>query len=135
MRHTPARFLALVSLIVSPLILSSCSDDSASPSELDNPRIEAATLDSLGVAHQNLGAYQEARDHFTAALRLFHEVDDLNGIAETLVHIGDIGQAVGDEPAARAAWQQSLELLDRLQHPSAGSVRDKLDGLRQGAGR
>jgi DNA-binding SARP family transcriptional activator len=103
--------------------------------ELGDRHGEAATLDSLGVAHHNLGAYQQAHDHYTASLRLFREVDDLNGIAETLDHLADTHRAAGDEPAARAAWQEALELLDQLQHPGAGSVRDKLAGLRQAAGR
>ena len=103
--------------------------------ELGDRHGEAATQDSLGVAHHNLGAYQQARDHYAAALRLFHEVDDLNGTAETLDHLGDTHQAVGDETAARAAWQQALDVLDRIKHPSAGSVRGKLEKLRQGAGR
>jgi DNA-binding SARP family transcriptional activator len=102
--------------------------------ELGDRHGEAATLDSLGVAHHMLGAYQQALDHHTAALRLFHEVDDLNGIAETLDHLGDTHQAMGDETAARAAWQQGLEVLDRLKHPIAGSVRGKLEKLRQADG-
>ena len=103
--------------------------------ELGDRHGEAATLDSLGVAHHKLGAYQQAHDHYTAALRLFHEVDDLNGIAETLDHLGDIHQVMGDETAARAAWQQALEVLDRLKHPIAGSVRGKLEKVRRDAGR
>jgi DNA-binding SARP family transcriptional activator len=103
--------------------------------ELGDRHGEAATLDSLGVAHHNLGHYQQARDHQTASLRLFREVDDLNGIAETLDHLGDTHQEAGDETAARTAWEQALDVLDRLKHPGAGSVRDKLEKPRQGAGR
>jgi hypothetical protein len=43
-----------------------------------------------------------------------------------LTHLGDARQAAGKPAQAREAWQQALDILEDLQHPSVGQVRAKL---------
>ena len=42
---------------------------------------------------------------------------------------GDAQRANGDVPAARAAWQQALAILDEVHDPGADEVRGKLREL------
>jgi hypothetical protein len=44
--------------------------------------------------------------------------------------LGDTHRAGGHPGAARKAWEQALNILDRLEHPDASQIRDKLDSLK-----
>lgn len=46
--------------------------------------------------------------------------------ADTLTHVGDTYQTVGQARAARDAWQQALTLFDELDHPDGEHIRGKL---------
>ena len=50
-------------------------------------------------------------------------------MAYTLSHIGDTHFAAGDMSAACDVWQQSLSILDELQHPEAGHIRAKMSRI------
>ena len=54
--------------------------------------------------------------------------------ADILVRAGDTHLAMGDEPAARAAWAQALTLLQTLGHPDARQVAARLTGREDEAG-
>ena len=89
----------------------------------------AAALDTLGYAHQHLGHPAEAVSCYQQALDLHLEVSGNWGAAETLGHLGDARHAAGDLAGARADWEQSLAVLDDLDHPDADRIRAKLSGL------
>ena len=89
----------------------------------------AAALDTLGYAHQHLGHPAEAVSCYQQALDLHLEVSGNWGAAETLGHLGDARHATGDLAGARADWEQSLAVLDDLDHPDADRIRAKLSGL------
>jgi hypothetical protein len=44
----------------------------------------------------------------------------------------DLGGDRQRRPAARAAWQRAVQLLDRFEHRSTDDVRAKLRGLASG---
>ena len=97
--------------------------------ELDYPLLEAATWDSLGYAHHQLGDHAESAACYQRALGLYREIGDRWGQAETLGHVGDAHHAAGHPDDARAAWQEALTILEDLDHPDAGQIRAKLTGL------
>jgi tetratricopeptide (TPR) repeat protein len=90
---------------------------------------EAETWDSIGYAHHHLGDYSQALACYSEALRLHSQVGSSYYAADTLTHIGDTHFAAGDMNAACDAWQQSLAILDELQHPEADRIRAKLSGI------
>lgn len=97
---------------------------------------EAAAWDSLGYAHHHLGRYQQALTCYEHALTAYREIHDDYLEADTLVHIGDAWEADGSQERAAGAWRQALEILERIAHPDAEHVRDKLrrpDGTRLGS--
>ena len=50
-------------------------------------------------------------------------------LAMALALLGDACVVIGDAPGAREAWDESADILERLRHPAAGEVRDKLAAL------
>ena len=86
----------------------------------------AAALDSLGYAYQHLDHYAEAISCYQKALDLHLDLEGNWGAAETLGHLGDARYAAGDVAGARADWEQSLVILDNLNHPDAAQIRAKL---------
>ncbi len=89
----------------------------------------AAALDTLGYAHQHLGHHAEAVSCYQQALDLHLEVSGNWGAAETLGHLGDARHAAGDLAGARADWEESLAVLDDLDHPDADRIRARLSEL------
>ena len=104
--------------------------------EVGIPRDEARTLDSLGYAHYHLGNYQQSADYYKKSIARHRETRSRYSLATTLGHLGDTLDAAGDQPAARAAWQQALAILDHLGpiltlgpgpgYPDADQIRAKL---------
>ncbi len=97
--------------------------------ELGNRFGQAATLDSLGFAHHNLGDYAQAIGCYRRAVQDYVSLGERYQAADVLAHLGDSCRAAGDLAAAGQAWQSALSTLDDLGHPSAASVRVKLDEL------
>lgn len=87
---------------------------------------QAHTWDSLGYIHRHLGDHLNAVACYRRALRLFRQSGDYYSEATGLTYLGDAHHAVGDFDAADAAWRQALRTLDRLGHPDAANVRNRL---------
>jgi DNA-binding SARP family transcriptional activator/tetratricopeptide (TPR) repeat protein len=85
----------------------------------------------LGEFRHQLGQYRQARDCHCRAITLCRELGNRADEAEVLASAGDSALADGDLPAARQAWHVALIILDELQLPLAGSVRNKLACLPQ----
>jgi tetratricopeptide (TPR) repeat protein len=94
--------------------------------ELGHRRGEAATWDSLGVAHHHLGRYADAVACYHQALTLFRDLGNRYNEADTLVHLGDTCDASGDTGAARARWRVALAILTDLDHADAEQVHARL---------
>jgi tetratricopeptide (TPR) repeat protein len=98
--------------------------------ELGDPYAEAATLDSIGCAHDRLGDHAQAVDYFERALDLQQSAGGYFYLRTlTLTHLGEARLAAGDAAAAREAWQQAVVILDELEHPDADALRARLAGL------
>jgi tetratricopeptide (TPR) repeat protein len=87
---------------------------------------EASTWDSLAYVHQRLEHHEEAVYCYRRAVELFRKIGDRYGEAIGIRALGDAHDASGDPAAARTAWQQALNILDRLGHPDAAAVRARI---------
>ena len=106
-----------------------CRQSLALQRELGNRSGEAVAWFSLGEAEHQLGHLAEAAACFEPAIGLFREVGARLYEALALSDLGDVWHAGAGYAAARDAWQQALPILDDLQHPDAGRIRDKLRAL------
>ncbi|MGC4847431.1 BTAD domain-containing putative transcriptional regulator [Micromonospora sp. DT15] len=86
----------------------------------------AHTWDSLGFAYHGLGKHPSAADCYRRALTLYSEVQDPCGRADTLVRLGDTHQALGDHDTSVDLWRQALAILDRVGHPQAAVLAERL---------
>jgi DNA-binding SARP family transcriptional activator/tetratricopeptide (TPR) repeat protein len=93
---------------------------------LGNRSGQASAADSVGYAYHHLGKNSDAIAWYEISLRLYRDINDRSLVADTLSHIGDAYDALGDRDAAKRAWGEALEILDELNHPDAGSLREKL---------
>jgi transcriptional regulator with XRE-family HTH domain/tetratricopeptide (TPR) repeat protein len=97
--------------------------------QVGDPSLEANTWDSLGYIYQQLCDYSEAFTSYQRAIGLFREAGAQYPAAQSLSRLGDAHHAVGDNQAARDAWQQALDILDALAHPGAMPIRNKLESV------
>jgi tetratricopeptide (TPR) repeat protein len=109
--------------------LPHCQQALALVQELGDLNGQAHTWDSLGYIHRHLGQYRQAIDCYRKALDLFRTTGDRVSEAIGLAYLGDTHHAAADPDAARKAWEQALDILDRLEHPDAQQVRTKLHDL------
>ncbi|MFJ8689867.1 ATP-binding protein [Micromonospora wenchangensis] len=107
--------------------LDYCGRALAQQQQAGNRYWEAHAWDSLGYAHHRLGRHGDALDCYRHALALWRETGERYYESVTLMHLGDSHRATADTAAARTAWQQALDVLDRLGHPDAAQVRQRLD--------
>ena len=90
---------------------------------------EAATWDSLGYLHHQLGDPQRALDCYRHALHGYRRLGDRYHEAAVLVCLGDVSHDRGDAEAARTWWRDALTIFDALAAAEADGVRQKLDAL------
>jgi tetratricopeptide (TPR) repeat protein len=84
-----------------------------------------AALDSLGSAQVRAG---DIADGIASLRQAAAECEDGNRIGLALIHssLGDAHHAVGDERAARQAWQHALDLIGDRPHPLVDRIRARL---------
>jgi tetratricopeptide (TPR) repeat protein len=76
----------------------------------------AATCDSLGYIHDQLGDRERSVTCYEQAIDLYQELTDRFNEADTLNHLGDAHQHAGDIQAARATWARAVRILDEIDH-------------------
>ncbi|MGW1213783.1 AfsR/SARP family transcriptional regulator [Streptomyces sp. NPDC002499] len=91
--------------------------------------ITAATWDTYGYAHHQLGRHHQAVDCYHEALGMYRVLGDRFAEADILTHLGDAHHATDETDRARDTWQQALTILDDLDHLNAAQVRTKLRTL------
>jgi predicted negative regulator of RcsB-dependent stress response len=80
----------------------------------------------------HLADITQAKAHYTRAIEAYREIGAPFGEGNSLGGLGDALLAEGDPEGARAAWRESVAILDRLPHPLADEVRVKLSDLGPG---
>ncbi|MGW6281827.1 BTAD domain-containing putative transcriptional regulator [Kribbella sp. NPDC055071] len=76
-----------------------------------DPSGEAVATDSLAYIAHHDGRYEEAAERYKHAIRLFRETGSPYYLANSLERLGHTELALGDPDAARAEWQEAVELL------------------------
>jgi len=84
---------------------------------------------NLGLTYDALDRYQDAITCYRQAHALYRSGGEPSGEADVLTGIGDIHHETGNPDAARAAWEQALEILRTLDHPDAAHLEEKLKAL------
>jgi transcriptional regulator with XRE-family HTH domain/tetratricopeptide (TPR) repeat protein len=89
---------------------------------------EAITLDSLAYVDDQAGDHARAVTRARFAADQLRQIGALVVAAQVLSRLGDSCQTAGETAAARAAWQEAIQILDGVQNPNA---RETLAKLRQ----
>ncbi|WP_329790187.1 tetratricopeptide repeat protein [Lentzea sp. DG1S-22] len=89
---------------------------------------EASTLDSIAYNLHHVGDFAGAIAHYRESLEVFTAIGEELEIATTLVNLGDTHAATGETREARQAWEQALEICERLGHADAAKARARLTG-------
>jgi tetratricopeptide (TPR) repeat protein len=89
---------------------------------------EPSAHDTMAFAYRGLGRHAEAAACYRRAIRLLAELGFEYKLATILLSAGDAYQDAGDVPAARDAWQQALEILEKLQHRDRTEAQARLSG-------
>ncbi|MEU1696850.1 tetratricopeptide repeat protein [Streptomyces hirsutus] len=90
---------------------------------LNAPWREAMCWNNLGCAYGAVGQHRQALASHRRALTVFEEGHDRKHVIKSLTYIGDTHLAMGDRPAARAAWTRALEGAD-------GPEKETFEGLK-----
>ncbi|MDW8808814.1 BTAD domain-containing putative transcriptional regulator [Streptomyces scabiei] len=115
--------------------LDHCRQALALHQELGDDTNAAHTWDSIGHAHHHLGQYEQAVAAYRSARTLYLQSGGVPWMmAGTLKRLGDTHVSAGRPEPARAAWTEALEILTRLGHPDAESLRTRLGRLAEPSG-
>ncbi|MET7668969.1 AfsR/SARP family transcriptional regulator [Micromonospora luteifusca] len=107
-----------------------CERALALQEEVEDRLGTAHTWDSLGFAYHRLGVHPTAVACYRRALLLYSDAEDQCGRAETLVRLGDAHQAVGDHDTSTDLWREAWTILDRIGHPEAVELSERLAAYR-----
>lgn len=102
-------------------------------------RREAGAIDaslfaavSLASALVEAGRAEEARPHLLYALVVAQRIDSPMGRMRAGQALGRVYQALGDMPAARLAYEMTLQVAESISHAStASAMRERLEALAQ----
>jgi CHAT domain-containing protein/tetratricopeptide (TPR) repeat protein len=104
-RDRPVTPIPLSNILnISPNRLTSSGDRSG----------EATTLNNIGLAYNDLGEQQKAREYFNQALTLFRAMGDRTREATTLTNIGLVYNNLGNQQQALDYYNQALDLRRKV---------------------
>lgn len=83
--------------------------------QIGTPQEQAASLNTLGLAHHRLGDLDEATRLYDRAVADFERAGDRHGLIETLVGRAEIHEKLGRTDAARADRDRTAAIRERLQ--------------------
>ena len=109
------------------MVLAHCEQALAAVRELGERNWEAATWDSLGYIHDQLGNHERAVACYERAVARYRELADRFNEAATLDHLGDTQHSAGDIQAARRTWTSALRIIGEIDHPDGDQVQAKLN--------
>ena len=99
-------FVHLLFFLLPRAALSGC----AGPQPLPPKKSEALELDRKGAEYFHRGQYEKALKFFQKALQVQESVDDRQGVALCLNHLGTVHQALSDYSLATQYYERSLAI-------------------------
>ncbi|MEG4395528.1 CHAT domain-containing protein [Microcoleus sp. BROC3] len=84
-----------------------------SDTSLGDRTAEATTLNNIGLAYNDLGEKQKAKEYFNQALPLFRAMGDRAKEATTLTNIGLVYSDLGEKQTALDYYKQALDLRQK----------------------
>jgi tetratricopeptide (TPR) repeat protein len=133
--HTVARIVAIeaISAIYSRLGRAAdaaelLTETLATCRDIDNAKLTARLLNTLGETHQRTGDYTRSIDRHGEAYGFAARAGDLSEIARSALGLGDAHALAGDTARAREYWTESLQTYSSMGLPAAARVRRRLDG-------
>ncbi|MEG4196744.1 CHAT domain-containing protein [Microcoleus sp. Pol12A5] len=84
-----------------------------SDTPLGDRTAEATTLNNIGLAYNDLGEKQKAKEYFNQALPLFRAMGDRAKEATTLTNIGLVYSDLGEKQTALDYYKQALDLRQK----------------------
>jgi tetratricopeptide (TPR) repeat protein len=73
--------------------------------------------------------HQRAADCYRQATEIYREIGDRYHEAGSYLGLGDAQREAVGPAAARASWQQALDILESIPHEDASQARDRLGSL------
>jgi hypothetical protein len=95
-----------------------------SSQELGDRRGEVYALWGLGEVDRMRGHYEAAQHQFEQSHTICQEIGDRHGEAHALWGLGKAAEDMADTDTAADHWRKALQILDALQVPFSGTVRD-----------
>ncbi len=92
-----------------------CAEALFMQQQIGTPQEQAASLDSLGLAHHRLGDLGQATALYDRAIANFERAGDRRGLAETLTRRAETHDAAGRPDAARADRDHAAAIHEQLQ--------------------
>ena len=87
-------------------------------------------LATLGETHLSLAHFPEAAEYCGQGLDMLQGMEYPVSMAKLLADQGSARHALGDHAAARASWEEALDIYERLDVPEAADLRARLADLR-----
>lgn len=74
-------------------------------------QLEAVILNEIGIVYRHLGNYPQAGHFLNEALTISQNINDRQGISQTLMNLGALYYSQANYPAALDIYQQAMEVL------------------------
>jgi len=81
-----------------------------------NPRVLAATLDSIGTVYKKMKEYPKALQYYGRSLEIWLEIAGLDGERVALGNIGDTLQLMGKEEQAITLYKMAVNVSQQIRH-------------------
>lgn len=95
--------------------------------QLRSDYISGMATSLRAACYLSLGRIDEAVTAATRAVEIFETLDDQLEVGQALDRLGQALAARGDRASAVARWRDALTIFEKLGHPYAAEVRNKLD--------
>jgi tetratricopeptide (TPR) repeat protein len=89
----------------------------------------AAAYEQIGTGLLNSGEWVRAAESFRTAIDIWRRLDNGYEVGKILMELGDALVQGGDLAGARAAWAESVQVLDDMRHPDVEAARQRLQRL------
>jgi tetratricopeptide (TPR) repeat protein len=95
--------------------------------EIGDREGEGHALGNLGNAYHRLGEYRRAIEYYEQQLAIAREIGDRFGEGNALWNMSLALDKLGQRAEAIARAQEALQILDRIESPTADQVRTQLE--------